>query len=171
VSELSSLVQDFTNVPVEAETDEVQDWQSSEANERIIQELDRTEPHSLEKDFRYKRPYGIVFRGKAYRNLVTWNRVYRIICRELIGHDPERFKQITSTKRFVSNRGNKDFSDDRNDLRQPMELIEGFYAEANLSANSIRDRIIRLLEDFGINLDDCEIYLREDRNAEEEELS
>lgn len=166
VSDLSGLVQNFTKVPVEDDHDDEPDWQDTEVNERIIRDLDRTTPHSLDEDFRYKRPYGIIFQGKAYQNLVTWNRVYRIICRDLMSNDPEHFKQKTSTRAFISSRGNKDFSDESSELRKPMELVEGFYAEANLSANSIRDRIRRLLDTFGIPKDDCKIYLREDRNAE-----
>lgn len=166
VSSLSGLVQDFTNVPIEADPSEAHDIDNQDTAERIIRDLDRTEPYSLDEDFRYKRPYGVVFRGHAYNNLVTWKRVYTIICRILIGDDPERFLQIVTSPAFITRRGNKDFSTSRNDLRESVELASGIYAEINLSANGIRDRIIRLLKAFGIDPNECKIYLREDRNAE-----
>ncbi|TWU23241.1 hypothetical protein Pla52o_27770 [Novipirellula galeiformis] len=57
-SELSELVQQYTSVRL----DEAEQASGSdrEQNERIIAELDREDPHLLNEDFTYKRPYGFI---------------------------------------------------------------------------------------------------------------
>jgi len=47
-------------------------------------------------------------------------------------------------------------------------MIDGINAETNLSANDIAKRISRLLENFGIDQREFVIYLRQDRDAEED---
>jgi hypothetical protein len=48
-----------------------------------------------------------------------------------------------------------------------MLVKDDIHAESNLSANSIRDLMKKLLETFGIPEAEMKIYLREDRDAEE----
>ena len=59
-------------------------------------------------------------------------------------------------------------SRDPQDLRSAVELTDGIYAEANLSANHIRDQIKVLLDCFGIDHQELIIFLRQDRDAEGE---
>lgn len=54
-SDISSLIQQYTCVRLEAE--ERMGLDDRGDNERIIQELNREEPHLLHEDYTYKRPY------------------------------------------------------------------------------------------------------------------
>lgn len=47
-----------------------------------------------------------------------------------------------------------------------MKITDSVFAEANLSANNIRDNIVKLLKTFSIPTKEMKIYLREDRDAE-----
>ena len=47
-------------------------------------------------------------------------------------------------------------------------MAPGLWAELNLSANNIRDRIAHLLEHFDYDPSTFVVYLREDRDAEGE---
>ncbi len=160
---LASLIQQFTHVsagpPVPPS--------SGAEDARTIRELDREQAHTLDEDFRYKRPYGFVFCGKSYHNLATWSRIYITICNLLIERDAERFAALPDSPNFIHRRGNRDFSWNSDDLRIPLELPYGIYVETNLSANSIARRIGLLLDHFEIDRREFVVYLHQDRDAEQ----
>ncbi|WP_295879535.1 hypothetical protein [uncultured Thiohalocapsa sp.] len=66
---------------------------------------------------------------------------------------------------FISSRGNRSFSRQRDELLAAAEFSRGVFAETNLSANQIRDNIARLLGAFGLQRDAFTVFLREDRDA------
>jgi len=68
-SELSAIVQQFTSVNLESEEQSGLDDQ--QRNERIIQQLNREEPHSIDEDFTFKRPHGFILAGQGIRGITT----------------------------------------------------------------------------------------------------
>lgn len=165
--ELSALVQQFTQVKIDVEP--AMSAERTAATERMIRDLDQQEPHSLDEDFTYKRPYGFKLGDEAQSGIVTWKRLYQLLCYHLERRDPQRFQQLPNNPAFVSRRGHPAFSRDPQVLRLPMKLSAGISAEANLSANHIRDQIKILLDEFGVDRSSLRIYLRQDRDAESEE--
>jgi hypothetical protein len=164
--ELSKLVQQFTKVQVEEE--EEQDAADVPGdNQRIIRELDKETPHSLDEDFTYKRPFGFVLGEFARKDIVTWRRMYELTCRHLAQLKPEVFRGLPTNPSFVSRRGNPSFATDPGRLRAAMRVSDEIYAEINLSANSLRDNMRELLQAFGLPADAMRVYLREDRDADE----
>ncbi len=161
---LSELIQNHTNTQLYQQI-EIKDKQSSFIeNERIIKELDNKKPHNLTEDFKYKRPCGFVIRGTPYTTN-TWSELYIHICTYLLNTDQKIFNSLESNQDHISNRNNKYFSSNKSDLRSPQKCGSSIYVEMNLSANSIRDCIKRLLKTYNINHADISIYLREDRDA------
>ncbi|MBN6187767.1 hypothetical protein JQN58_12720 [Aneurinibacillus sp. BA2021] len=163
--EISAMIQQFMDVNVEEET--VQGQKSKEDNERIIRELNKEEPHTLDEDFAYKRPYGFVLEGQAFTDVITWRRLYEVFLKQLEMKNHTLFNNLSQNKEFVSRRGNKAFSDNPDDFHVALQLNDRFYAEGNLSANQIRKNMKKLLHVFAISSEKCVIYLREDRNSEE----
>ena len=47
-----------------------------------------------------------------------------------------------------------------------MELADGLFVESNLSANSTRDVVTRLLDAYEVPMENMKVFLREDRDAE-----
>jgi hypothetical protein len=167
-SDLSRLVQRFTDTDLEpAPVPDVTSRSAKEQRERIIKELDRETAHGLDEDWRYKRPHGFILQGQPQIGVVTWRRVYELVCHQLAEQNSELFDSLPEHELFISNRGNQAFSRDPELLRQPMELTDGILAEANLSANSIRTNIGTLLDVFDIGHDEFKVYFREDRDADE----
>lgn len=64
-------------------------------------------------------------------------------------------------------RGGAFFTNKPTGLIKPLEVTSGIYVEGNLSANTIRDKIKFLLSVFKIDSQELSIYLREDRNADQ----
>ncbi len=166
-SGLSGLIQQFTDVRIDAPADEPNERRTPTENERIVRELDRETPHTLDEDFEYKRPYGFVLQGRGYKDLVTWRGVYKTLCQAVAVQDHARFLALPQNPKFISTRGSKSFSRNPEELRRSMLVADGIYAEVNLSANSIKESMRALLEEFGIAMGELRIYLREDRDAGE----
>jgi len=76
----------------------------------------------------------------------------------------KNFDLLINHPDFTSNRGNKDFSSSKGNLRQALKITGNVYAESNLSANQIKDRVIKLLDYFEISNKEFLVYLREDRD-------
>ncbi len=161
---IETQIKNYFSINPEEEEIEHESSYDSE-NSRVIKELDKTEPHTLDEDFTYKRPYGFVLENSAYKGIKTWKSLYLQVLKELEKKDPKRFSKLPSEKRFVSKRGNPLFSENADQLRVAEKLPDGFFIEVNLSANHIRKNIKDLLAHYGIHPSEMKIYLREDRDA------
>lgn len=91
-TDLSSLVQQFMSVRLE-ESEQTGSG-DQEQNERIIAELNREEPHSIDEDFTFKRPFGFIFNGEATTGVTTWQRLYELICKQLFALDEVLFRSL-----------------------------------------------------------------------------
>lgn len=168
----SKLAQNLTkriekHFTVNSETEEIeQSHDIKEKRQRIIAELDKTQPHEIHENFTYKRPYGFVLGNNAQKGLKTWKSLYLEILSELSRIDSKKFISLPKELKFISKRGNPSFSIEESALRvseKPQSF--DFYVEVNLSANNIRDNIISLLDHFDIPTNSLKIYLREDRDV------
>ena len=162
---LSDLIQNYTNTPLYTPEERKNDVVVQSERERIIKELNTREPHSLSEDFKYKRPFGFVLENSAYENKLTWSEVYNQICTYLHNKDASLFESLGNNPDHISNRNNKYFSRQSGDLRSAQKCGSSIFIEMNLSANQIRDSIIRLLKTFKIQEKKLIIYFREDRDA------
>ena len=144
----------------------VYDWEKSD--ELIYYILDTfVEPSKRRQGIAtFRRPHGFVLDGQAATGITTWRRLYELFCQQLARRNPEIFRSLPSNQLFVSRRGHSEFNANRDELRSPMFVAEGIYAEINHSANALRDLMRDLLVQFAIPTDQLRIYLREDRDAE-----
>lgn len=165
-AELSALIQQYTQVRLEA--GEYTSQEDGEENERIIRELNREQPYSLNESFTYKRPHGFVLEGQATIGITTWKRLFELVCRQLFQRSPDRFRALIDHPEFISNRGNHSVTRDAAALRGALAVADGIFIECNLSANGIRDMIVRLLAAYDIPHDRMQLFLREDRDAGKE---
>lgn len=164
-SAISTLVQGYTRVKVDEATPTAPSDQNAEERQRIIRDLDRNTPYTLDHNFTYTRPYGFRVAEYAANDLLTWRQLYAAFCKVLAAKDPPRFGALPDNQRFILRR--KQFSREETDLRDGLLIEHGVYAEVHMSANSLRDIMRRLLEEFGMEQDDLKIYLRQDRDAED----
>ncbi len=162
-SQLSRLVQQYTSVRLEAI--ERRGANDREQNERIIAELNREEPHSLTEDFTYRRPHGFILDGQATNGITTWQRLYQLVCEQLVARDDGRFRALRDHPDFVSSRGHHTVTMDENSLRMALPVGDRLFVESNLSANGIRDVISRLLSAYAIPVERMQVFLRQDRDA------
>lgn len=164
-TDISVILQQFTGMQIpdfrENETNRAQD------NERVVKALNRLQSHVITEDFMYKRPCGFILGGQGFDETNTWRFLYLSLLEFLRQNHTKRFPDLIKADEFVSKRGNYFFWSDAKELRLAADVGEGVHAETNLSANSIRDIIRKLLPFFGYSDKDITIYLREDRDAKE----
>lgn len=167
--EISTLVRDYLGDPVEIEG--AAPSTDAAANARIIRELDRGTPHTLDEDFSYKRPFGYKLLGRAAKDIRTWRGLFKLVCLQLAEIAPTTFAALPDDPQFVSRQGFKSFSRNPADLRYAMPLRDGIYAEANRSANQLAWTMKQLMIAFGVSPAELTIYLRQDRDAGHDEVA
>lgn len=122
------------------------------------------EEHNLHEDFTYKRPYAFKLDDESIK-VKTWQQMLIRTCELLYALDQKRFIQFENDP-GMKGRKQKIFSSNPDDMRSPGK-IEGcpLYVETNLSANSIRNLISRILGRYGIKNNRFKIYLRADYSS------
>lgn len=163
--EISELVQQYTQVQLEAPEAEVAEESEQERNARVVRELNREDAHRLDEDFTFKRPCGYALQGKAFNGLTTWRRLFDHVCRQLHQRDADLFSQLPDLPAFKTRRGNAFFAKDPDALRVDSEVVPGTYAEVNLSAKGLCNVMRLLLKTYNIPESEMTVYLREDRDA------
>ena len=166
---LSSLIQNFTEVAVDPEevtAPEKDEITTNQDRERLIRELNPHIPHTLNEDFRYKRPLGFILEGEPYVPRNTWSQVYSSVCKHLAKKSPDLFDELPENPDFKSTHGNRSFSRSDQQLREGKDVGMGIYAEFNLNANQLRDSIKGLLDYFKVPHGHFTAYLREDRDSQ-----
>jgi len=123
--------------------------------------VDNTIEHTLKEDFTHKRPNSFKI-GDEYTSIVnTWQEMLLDTCKYLIKLDYEKFKKITK-KPTLNGRKSVYFSIDKNIMRKPVCIGGGIYVESNMSANAIRNLILKLLKEFNIPTNSFKVYLKAD---------
>lgn len=162
--DISVMVQQFTNVRTTDENTETTAT-SSEARDRVTAELDRREPHRLDEDFTYKRPYGYRLGDHAVTGTTTWRALYEDVLRHLRRMNEETFRSLPDREEQISRRGNPHFARSPEALRVAAHLEDDIYIEINMSAQMIVTMIQTVLPIFGLNGTEMTVYLREDRDG------
>lgn len=123
--------------------------------------VDDTIEHTLKEDFTHKRPCSFRI-GDNYISIVnTWQEMMLDTCKYLIKLDEVRFKKLVSNPK-LNGRKSAYFSTDKKIMRRPVHIGCGIYIETNMSANSIRNLIIKLLKLYSIPTNNFKVYLRAD---------
>lgn len=164
---ISALIQQYTSIRLD-QTEETGGDDAAQ-NERIIAELNREEPHTLDENFTWKRPHGFILAGQAATGLTTWQRLYELACQQFYARNADTFRSLVDQEEFISNRGHHTVTTNAHSLRKAMAVADELFIEANLSANSIRDVLSRLLDAYELPHTELKIFLRQDRDAARDE--
>ncbi len=168
-SELEELVRQYAHSDLRKQPHIVQIDKTYDA--RQFAELDRATTHTLSESFTKQRPYGFILQKQAVTGIVNWRDLYRALIHLLSEHDPVRFNALPENDEFLSPQGHRQFTRSQEELREAMPVGESIFAEANCSANYIRDNMKRLLKVFGYHSSDLRIYLRQDFDAGSDKVS
>jgi len=147
----------------------VTEKRNTETNDRKIPNyadyiVDSTVPYSLMDDLTHKRPAAFSLRGTRIE-AGDWKYIFVQTCETLATIDKDIFNKFVSDKN-MQGRKVAYFSKDPTGMRKA-EIIKGtgIYVTTNLSANSIRNIIQKMLRKYSIPLNEYKIYLKADYTA------
>lgn len=163
-SELTSYLEELIRDDMSEDARERMDDVDEQQRARLIVELDRSQPHSLDEQFTYKRPYAIRFGETRVGQHNTWKATYRWLLQQLAEEDPVQFDALVDADFAMTAQGNRYVSREKKDVRSAITVGDLFF-ESNFSANDIRDKMKEVLHAMGRSSDEVTIYLREDRDA------
>jgi hypothetical protein len=161
---ISVMVQQFTNVK---SSDDGRESTTSDrtSRDRIIAELDVYQPHALNEQFTFKRPYGYTIRDYAASGLTTWRALYEDLLGMLRLEAPDIYTDLPDRPETHSRRNNPYFARDPQLLRVASTIGDEIHIEINLSAQMIVGVITTVLPLFGYQPEEMTVYLREDRDS------
>lgn len=123
--------------------------------------VNKNMPHSLYESFKHKRPHAFEIEGNKIK-IGTWKEMLIETSKYLYKKDPEILQSFLNDKN-MNGKKRAYFSFDKKNLRDPKEIEgTGIYLETNLSANSIKQTIIKMLKKYNINIADYIVYFRAD---------
>lgn len=161
---LEKLIQEFAEQGKEPEP-EIPDTQ------RIIKELDKEIPHSIDEEFTFKRPYAFVLGDFASDTANTWTALTCQVCTALANQNFSKIFSLADGDELLTKQGNKPISSQKDGMRRPVCVAcfnagsQKIWVETNRSAQDLVKLIKALLAYYGMDNSAIKIYLREDRNA------
>lgn len=161
--DITNLIIQYSGVTIE-ERPKIVNKEDVE-NQRIIKELNQSEPHEITEDFTYKRPAAFIFNGCAYSEMNNWRDLYIQFLECVAKLNPSKLKEMADNKKFFSTQSKRYYSSENKGLNRPAKIMNDFFVDTNFSANNIAKHIIEILNHIGMKTSDITIYLRQDRNA------
>lgn len=122
--------------------------------------VDNKAEHTLYENFTHIRPFGFKF-NTTLIEVKTWQEMFLKTCEILLNKDEKKFLQFQD-KVYMNGKKNKYFSTSEEVLRKPVNISGEIYVETNLSSNSIRNIIVKMLKEYNIKINDFKIYFRAD---------
>jgi hypothetical protein len=158
--ENSDIVEYIENI-VSEDTEDLSDNEENTIPNYDDYKVDQSIPHTLFEDFEHKRPVRFKFLGNVVE-VNTWSKVLLEICEILYKMDAKLFTSFVNDKNMNGKKRNY-FSLTGNNIRVPKKLQSvDIYVETNLSANSIKQIIIKMLKKYQVKLTEFIVYYRAD---------
>jgi len=155
---VENLISEDLNIESIVQTDEDEKKTIPDYSKYVV---DQKIPHTLYENFEFKRPIGF----KLYDNTVeatNWANVLQFTCELLYSFNSQIFTSFVNDKN-MNGKKKSYFSLSENNIRKPRKLQRAqIYIETNLSANSIKQIIIKMLKKYQIKLTDYIVYFRAD---------
>ena len=116
--------------------------------------------HNLHEDFTYTRPAAFEFKDNRVE-VRTWQQMLIKTCEMLMALD-RRFVNFENDP-TMRGRKTKLFSTNPANIRNPHKLQDSeLYVETNLSANAMRNLIIKMLQKYNLKPSEFKVFLRAD---------
>jgi D-ribose pyranose/furanose isomerase RbsD len=84
--------------------------------------------------------------------------LFTYICKELYSMDKEKLIRLKNDRRFMANTGRRYFAEDNANLKNGKKVAENFWVETQFKKIQIKDYIVKLLEEYNIDVDKLVLY-------------
>lgn len=162
IHRLNELIELSDNNEISSSADDSAEKESEKTKpDYELFSVDNTVEYDLDTQLTFKRPYAFSFKGKKYRT-DTWSEMLRRICELLYEQDKTLFESMCKEPLRTGEQKAK-FSKNINDLRRPTQISDSkVYVEMNLSAENIKNLIMRLLDKYHISRSEIKLFILRD---------
>lgn len=115
-------------------------------------------PHTLDDDFTHMKPAYYRLQGNRSPTYTYWVDLYVGFCKELAKLNPGKLATLPADPHYCTAYGNWRFVESDARYEDVRLIMPGVYAYVHLSANSIRNLMRQLMPDFGLKVQDMEVY-------------
>ena len=170
IDEMQIKLESYSSfLDLDEDMEEFSNTKSSESENKKVPNyseyaVDSDVVYTLTDDFTHKRPAAFSILEKRI-DASDWKYIFLLTCEELVKINKDIFCGFPDDK-TLQGRKIMYFVKDPTGMRKP-EKIDGtdIYVTTNMSANSIRDVILKMLGKYSINQSDYKIFLRADYTA------
>lgn len=156
VQEVQAALELEEQVIIEAKEDEepgLPNYQAYAVDSQVV--------HNLHEDFTYTRPAAFEFKDNRVE-VRTWQQMLIKTCEMLMALDRERFVNFENDP-TMQGRKQKLFSTNPANIRSPHKLKDSeLHVETNLSANAMRNLIVKMLQKYKLKPSEFKVFLRAD---------
>lgn len=151
-----SIIEEEEEAAIDEDNEQIPDYDSLK--------VDQNKPHTLYESYTYKRPAGFEILGERF-DVKEWKDVLVKTCSFLASRDQKRFNNFVDDK-TMQGRKHPYFCKDPEKTPEPRK-VEGtdIYVMSNMSANQIRNMIIKMLRRYNIKISDYNLYFKADYTA------
>lgn len=113
----------------------------------------------LTEDLTSTKPRGFSLDGGGFVKAKSWKEVLIYSCQVFYSLDSEKLKSLTMHPDFEGIK-RRLIGSNPEMMRKPQKIEKGIFIETHLSANGIRDLLVKLLKAYGFTIEDFKVYLR-----------
>jgi len=123
--------------------------------------VDHNVVHTLYENFEHVRPFGFKLQTNELIQVRTWKDMLIKTCELLYNINQETFMKFEQNP-TLNGKKNKYISQTATGMRKPQLIADHIYVETNMSANHIRNLLIRMLKEYRFKINDFQVYFRAD---------
>lgn len=125
--------------------------------------VDNTIEHTLLENFTYIKPHGFMFLDKELIEAKSWKSLYIKACEIFLKLDENIFLYFEN-KTYMNGQTRSYFSKEKDNMDQPIKLLNKIYISTGFGANEFRDILIKILKEYNYDVRDFKVYFRADYN-------
>lgn len=123
--------------------------------------VEREVEHTLFESYTHKRPFGFKYGNEKFIKANSWKDMFARTSEFLYEIDKEKFLSFENNKK-MNGKHRKYFSVLSEGMYKPVKIANSMYIETNANADSIRNIIIGMLKQYGLDINKYKIFLRAD---------
>ncbi len=123
--------------------------------------VDHNVEHTLYENFTHKRPFAFKINDQQIIEVNTWQKMLLKTAELLFAIDTEKFLSFEHAP-GMNGKKVKYISSSPDGMRRPQPILDRVFIETNMSGNSIRNLIVKMIKAYGFKPSDYKVYFRAD---------
>ncbi len=119
----------------------------------------------ISDDYKHSLPFGFTLGDKTFTGLSTWAVFYETFLQEMEKRHQDKFFELPDNNLFATSQDHPMFARSPDELREPAKIVDGVYAEVQLSIDTVLQNLKHLVRVFDLPTDSLKILLKEQKRG------